>query len=311
MATKPTTPSGAAGAGADGALARSATVTPLFGRSARLEEEDELEVGLPEPAAEATAAAVRPAPELIGPPVSFLIGLNYAGKTTFARWAAGRMYEQGRETLLAAADPANRTLADFFDGVQQPSGNDAAMTAGWLRSLLDAMMRGRRSAMIDLGGGDTSMGKVLKEVPTLAQTMEEAGVSPVAYYFLGPRVDDLGSLHTFERGGFQPKATAIVLNRGRVDAGMDATEAFLPIRRHTAFRAAVDRGAIVIEMPRLDPPDLALEIERKRLHFAQARDGQVPEGRKMTPIGGLDRAAVSAWMGRMEAAFAPVRSWLP
>jgi hypothetical protein len=61
---------------------------------------------------------------------------------------------------------------------------------------------------------------------------------------------------------------------------------------------------VVVEMPRLDPPELALEVERRRLHFAAARDGD-------GGLGPLDRAGVRAWMGRMEAAFAPVEGWLP
>jgi hypothetical protein len=134
--------------------------------------------------------------------------------------------------------------------------------------------------------------------------MEESGVAPVAAYFLGPRVDDLGSLATFEATGFRPRTTAVVLNHARVDAGMDPAEAFEPIRRHSAFRAAVARGAVVVEMPRLDPPELALEVERRRLHFAAARDGD-------GGLGPLDRAGVRTWMERMEAAFAPVEAWLP
>lgn len=288
-----------------------AVVVPLFGRGDTDPDDEEVPVGLPPSSASAGPAVAAKAPPLAGPPIWLLIGPNYSGKTTFARWAAGRMMEAGRSAVLAAADPANRTLAQFFGEVTQPPTNDAAQTAAWLRRLVEHAMAHRLPAVVDLGGGDTSLGRLLEEVPGLAGAMEEAGVSPVAAYFLGPRVDDLGTLGSFEARGFRPGATAVVLNHGRVDAGMDPEAAFAAVQRHSAFRAAVERGAVVLEMPRLSPPELALDVERKRLHFAAARDGTVPEGRKVAPIGGLNRAAVRAWMERMEAAFGPVADWLP
>jgi len=237
-------------------------------------------------------------------PVWFLIGPNYSGKTTFARWAADRMFAAGRSAFLGALDPLNRTLAAFFEEVEQPSSADPSLTPAWLRSVVEHLMRERLPALADMGGGDTSLARLISDLPGLAETMEEAGVAPVAAYFLGPRVDDLSSLATFEASGFRPRATLLVLNGARVDAGLDPAEAFAPIRRHSAVRGAIARGAVVVEMPRLDPPELALEVERKRLGFGAARDG---EG----GLGPLDRAGVRAWMDRMERAFAPVESWLP
>ncbi|NGM23958.1 ATP-binding protein [Roseomonas stagni] len=233
-----------------------------------------------------------------------LIGPNYSGKTTFARWAAERMLAAKRSALLAALDPLNRTLTDFFEGVEQPASADPSLTPGWLRALVEHLMRERLPAIADMGGGDTSLARLIADLPALAQTMEEAGIAPVASYFLGPRVDDLSSLATFEASGFRPRSTVLILNTARVDAGLDPGEAFAAIQRHSVFRAAVSRGAIMVEMPRLDPPELALEVERKRLGFGAARDG---EG----GLGPLDRAGVRAWMDRMERAFAPVDSWLP
>lgn len=277
----------------------------LFRRSRDMREEPEVRVGLPPLQRQAEPGVAARAPELGGrPPIWFLIGPNYIGKTTFARWATDRMFAGQRTALLAALDPLNRTLADFFDGVEQPASADPGLTPGWLRSLVEHLMRERLPAIADMGGGDTSLARLIADLPSLAEAMEEGGVAPVAAYFLGPRVDDLSALATFEASGFRPGCSLIVLNMARVDAGLDPAAAFAPIRRHSAFRAAVARGAMVVEMPRLDPPELALEIERKRLGFGAARDG---EG----GLGPLDRAGLRAWMARMEAAFAPVEAWLP
>src|SRR6185312_14962146 len=139
-------------------------------------------------------------------------------------------------------------------------------------------------AVLDMGGGDTALASLLRLSPGFAQAMEEAGVAPVAAFLLGPRVDDLAVLHSLRTQGLRPKATALILNEGRVEQGAQPEEAFARVLRHSAFRAAVEDGAAVIWMPRLDPPDLAQEIEAKRLQFSAARDGITPPGRTVTPL---------------------------
>jgi hypothetical protein len=72
------------------------------------------------------------------------------------------------------------------------------------------------------------------------------------------------------------------------------------------------RGArrVPLWMPMLDPA-VAADIEAKRLHFADARDGIVPEGRKVTPLGTFDRSRIRQWLEAMDAEFGAVRSWMP
>ena len=61
-------------------------------------------------------------------------------------------------------------------------------------------------------------------------------------------------------------------------------------------------------MPRLIP---ANEIEVRRILFAQARDGQAPEGREVVPLGPFDRARVRHWLDAMAREFQPIASWIP
>ena len=244
-------------------------------------------------------------------PVWFLIGAGWSGKTTLARWLGDQIARAGQNGMLAALDPQNRTLAAFFEDVQQPSSNDPAQTARWLLDLVGFMTEQRAPAVLDMGGGDTALASLLSISPGFCGAMEEAGIAPVAAFLLGPRVDDLAVLHSLRTQGLRPKATALILNEGRVEQGVPREEAFARVLRHSAFRAAVEDGAAVIWMPRLDPPDLAQEIEAKRLQFSAARDGLVPEGRKVVPLPAIKRAIVRAWLERMDAAFAPVRTWLP
>jgi hypothetical protein len=284
-----------------------------FRRGASLDDESEIPLASASISV-AAAAQDRLSPaalDLAGKPkVWFLIGPNGSGKTALARWMGWNVAGGGRNVLMAALDPQNRSLATWFSGVMQPDTNDGTQTARWLRDLLEHAMAHLESAILDFGGGDTALAKLVNEAPDLGTMLVEAGVNPIACYLVGPRVEDLASLDALERGGFQPAATVIVLNEGRVDSTLTREEAFARVLRHGAFTRAVARGAVVLWMPRLEP-EVAAEIEGKRLTFGQARDGQVPTGAKFTPIGGFKRSMVRRWLEAMVHEFGPVASWMP
>ena len=69
-------------------------------------------------------------------------------------------------------------------------------------------------------------------------------------------------------------------------------------------------SATALWMPRLEP-EVAAEIEGKRLTFGQARDGQVPPNAKFAPIGGFKRSMVRRWLEAMDRELGPVASWMP
>ncbi len=284
-----------------------------FRRGASLDDESEIPLASASISV-AAAAQDRLSPaalDLAGKPkVWFLIGPNGSGKTALARWMGWNIAGEGRNVLMAALDPQNRSLATWFSGVMQPDTNDGTQTARWLRDLLEHAMAHLESAILDFGGGDTALAKLVNEAPDLGTMLVEAGVNPIACYLVGPRVEDLASLDALERAGFQPAATVIVLNEGRVDSTLMREEAFARVLRHGAFTRAVARGAVVLWMPRLEP-EVAAEIEGKRLTFGQARDGQVPTGAKFTPIGGFKRSMVRRWLEAMVHEFGPVASWMP
>lgn len=282
-----------------------------FRRGVSLDDESEIPLAS---AATLSANRKQPSPiafDLTGKPKAwFFIGPNGSGKTALARWMGWGIAEEGRSVLMAALDPQNRSLATWFSGVMQPENNDGTQTARWLRDFLQHVMDRMESAMLDFGGGDTALAKLVNEAPDLANVLVKAGVNPIACYMVGPRVEDLASLDALERAGFQPAATVIVLNEGRVDSTLTREEAFARVLRHGAFTRAVARGAVVLWMPRLEP-EVAAEIEGKRLTFGQARDGQVPAGAKFPPIGGFKRSMVRRWLEAMGHEFGPVASWKP
>jgi hypothetical protein len=244
------------------------------------------------------------------PKALFVMGPGRSGKTTLLRYIMEAV-QPGRPAPLAAAlDPQNRSLATFLNDVAQPPSSDPVAVARWAEELLGFIMAEQKSALLDMGGGDLSLGKLLEEVPDLTTSLENASVHPVALYTLSPRVDDLGVLAGYEAQGFQPRATALILNAGLADPTVPREEAFARVLRHSAFQAAVARGAVPIWMPRLDAT-VAAEIEGKRLRFGQARDGQAPAEQPGAILGPFNRSRVRKWMTDMEAALAPLRSWLP
>ena len=238
-----------------------------------------------------------------------LIGPGGAGKTVLARWLAGGLAERNAmdKVILAALDPANRTLTQFFDSVAQPPSSDTVQTVAWLRDLLEFIGAQKANAVLDYGGNNVAKVRMVETTPTIADTMEQEGVALIAAYVLTPRVDDLAPLVTFEARGFRPRATALILNLGRAEtpASFDA------VRRQPSYKAALDRGAVELWMPALEPQSLALEIEQQRLQFHQARDGIVPEGRKPSFISLIERVMIRQWMERMTQEFSAVETWLP
>ena len=288
-----------------------APMAPQVVSEDELDGEEEIAVGVRLRRDTVTDEARGPsrAVDLSGQPrVVVLPGRGRVGKSTFIRWAAERAASASRPVILADLDRTNATLASYFDGVQRPEEGDDATTGRWLERLLQHAGQKKLSAFIDLGGGDTSFTRLAAEVPDLADAVESGGAKVVAVYMLGPQTDDLAPLATLEAAGFQPTATALVLNEGLVPAGQTRSGAFARVIRHSAFRAAVERGAMPLWMPRLEP---AAEIEARRVSFASARDGIAREGRKQTPIGPFDRSRIRRWLGDMDREMSDIATWLP
>jgi hypothetical protein len=237
-----------------------------------------------------------------------LIGPGGSGKTVVARWLCGELVDRGKQdrALLAALDPTNRSLAEFFNTVQTPPSSDPDETAAWLQNLLHFLGRQRGNAVLDFGGGDVSLARTIEQMPPLADVLEQDGVGFVAAYVLTPRTDDLATLTTFEQRGFRPKATALILNLARAET----PSAFNAIRRQPAYKAALDRGAVELFMPAL-AQHVALPVERAKVHFRQAMNGEASEGRKPVNLSTIDRSRVREFVERMRAEFQVIDGWMP
>lgn len=235
--------------------------------------------------------------------VWFFAGRGRTGKTTLLRWIAERSSAGSADVSYIDMDRTNAALTSYIDGVQRLPATDDATAVNWLQRALDRLTRSQASALVDLGGGDTVLMRLVEEVPGVAEMLSEAGLELVMAYLLGPQPDDLSPLATFLELGFTPPASLLVLNEGLLAPGVAADTGFNIIRRHSAFARAAAAGAVVVRFPRLLP---AAEIERRRVHFGEARDGQGP-----APLGPFDRARIRLWLERMDEEFAPVASWMP
>jgi hypothetical protein len=287
-------------------------IPPVFGRR-DAGTEHEIELYVPPPAARPQPRKGVKALDMAGlVPCWFLIGGNNSGKTTWARWAAGRAFDAGRDVTLASLDKNQRALATFLSGVAQPESRDVLEVSNWTADFLSYVAEARQPAVADFGGGgEEYLSATLADGPALVDDLAVSGVGIIAAFFLTPRPDDLQVIASLDKAGFRPKATVLVLNEVHVERGADPDAAFARITGHSAFKAAVARGAHVVRMPRLFPQSLALEIASKRLLFTHARDGVVPEGSSVTPIRGLDRSRVNRWLHDTETAHDAVRSALP
>jgi len=239
--------------------------------------------------------------------IVFWIGRGKTGKTTGIRWAAEAAILAGTTLLMADMDPTNDTFSKYIDNVARPpEASDPALSLKWLDKLLQHALEHRLSLLVDLGGGDTTLRRLVEQLPALVEMAEAQGFAIVLFYTAGPQEEDLSPLATMEGLGFRPSATAIVLNEAMADLGDSPLQAFARVLRHSAFLAAVGRGAVPIWMPRLLP---AQQVEIRRLHFRDAAAGEIGQGK--TPLGPFDRSRVLNWLQAMDANFAGIRTWLP
>jgi hypothetical protein len=246
------------------------------------------------------APVAAPGIDLAGrPKVWFVIGRGRIGKTTLIRWAAETLAARGgAECVYAAADPVNRSLKTFLREVEvsEPPTDDPDEVALWLQGLLGfAMSDNGTSALVDLGGGDTSLSRLLRTMPDLSTVMDKSPVAPVAIHVVGTDEHDLVPLAAMEEAGFAPKATAIVFNE------MTGTRPeFARVMQHSVVQAALRRGAVPIWMPKLAPA-VVRAVDARGLHFTKAAD----------ELGWLEGAPVRVWLQQMARQFEPISTWLP
>jgi hypothetical protein len=289
------------------ALNVAASANPLFDFSAADDIGPELAIHTARPEAAGTTQTVQGIDLSGKKKIIFWVGRGKTGKTTGIRWSAEAALADGRSLLMADMDPTNDTFSRYLENVARPpEASDPAASLKWLDRLLQHALQNGISLLVDLGGGDTTLRRLVTQLPDLVALFEAEGFAVVVFYTVGPQEEDLSPLATLEGLSFKPTATAIVLNEALVEVGDARDAAFTRIYRHSAFRAAVERGAVPVWMPKLIP---AQQVEVRRLHFRDAVAGQA--GRGTAPLGPFDRTRVATWLRAMDANFAGIETWLP
>lgn len=239
--------------------------------------------------------------------VAFWVGRGKTGKTTGIRWLAETALAKGTPLLMADMDATNDTFSRYIDNVARPpEASEPAQSLKWLDKLLQHTLQEQASLLVDLGGGDTTLRRLVAQLPDLSDLFESQGFGVVLFHTIGPQEEDLSPLATLQALGFKPTATAIILNEAMIDVGDTAETAFARIYRHSVFQKAVGDGAVPIFMPRLFA---AQQVEVRRLKFRDAAGGR--NGLGDTPLGPFDRARVRKWLDTMDVNFENINSWLP
>jgi hypothetical protein len=226
------------------------------------------------------------------PVLMFVVGRQRVGKTVFLNVLAQYLRERGAECEIWDADIANASnnLSALHRRAKSPPSRDPEDSKTWLESQIDHVMRTRCDAMVDVGGGETALTRVITELP-LADSLEEHGIRVVVVHVVGPDAADLDYLDTCEAGGlFAAPATLIVQNAGLVMTPGGVSAAFAAISDHKTVQRVKGRGGVVTRMPLLV---CMLEVTKRKLGFVEAYEGKAgPDG---TAIAFLDRVRVRKW----------------
>ena len=234
--------------------------------------------------------------------IIFAAGRGKTGKTTLLRWLTETSIRAGGTPILADVDPSNATFSAYFADVARPDTDNPAGVTGWLQELIEYCISAQHSALIDLGGGDTTLRSLAAEMPGLAAHIEAAGMAPVMFHLTGPQPEDLLPALTLAARGFTPSAQALVFNEYGIEPGATRERAFARLIASSAY-ASLAESCVKLWMPLLHAAEA---VESRQCSFAAARDGTI------TPTLGLfDAARVRVWLDTMERRFAGVRSWIP
>lgn len=234
--------------------------------------------------------------------IVFAAGRGKTGKTTLLRWVAEISNERHGQAILADIDPSNASFSRYFDDVARPPTDNPAGVARWLQQLIEHCIAEKQSAIVDLGGGDTTLRTLATEMPGFGAHIEASGLVPVMLYMLGTQPEDLTPAVTLSNRGFSTKAQALVFNEFAIEAGTTRNEAFDRITKSESF-GKLARSSVTVWMPRLFAAEA---IESRECRFFEARDNRVSP-----PLGVFDHARLNAWLQSMDRRFGGISSWVP
>ncbi len=186
-----------------------------------------------------------------GPVLAVGLGRGGGGKSTALAEMVWRAKAQGRDVVVADADARSRTLSGLFPEAIQPDSEEMPDVAAFFTGLLNRMVKEKRSAVVDLGGGDRSLVEYGRDLK-LVEFCRRVGIQPVAIYCLGPDAEDLRHVVTLWDGGFfRPERAVLLLNEGVIRQGQTTVGAFERTMSSPDFERIVKEGAVPVLFTRL------------------------------------------------------------
>ena len=244
-------------------------------------------------------------------PVLFItVGRQRVGKTTFMNILIQALRKQGAEIAIWNADQLNTThnLAVFHPDALQPRSSDFEDGKAWLEERIQDQMEQQYDAMLDVGGGETPLSRIVREVP-IVQSARRQGIRVVVAHVIGPDQADVDYLkHYMKNDLFAPEATLLVMNGGLVLSGRSVGGAFVEIREHPVIKEALDRGAVMAVMPALS---CMSKVTDRALTFDEAAEGAAKG--KLGRMSFFDQERVAIWWQKTIPLFLATipPHWLP
>lgn len=237
------------------------------------------------------------------------LGRGFGGKSTALAELAWRALFAQRQVIVADGDTRSRTLAGLFPEIAtSPETEELPDFKLWFSNLLNRMVKERRSAVLDLGGGDRVLQEYGRDL-NLVGFCKRRCIHPLALYVLGPEEEDLRHVLAIWRSGyFRPERALLLLNEGVIRQGKTVAGAFDATMSHPGFAEIVNGGAKPILLERLAcMPD----VRQAGVGFYGASVGQVVNGGiALDPV---SEYMTESWLADLETKRASVGAleWLP
>ncbi len=226
------------------------------------------------------------------PVLIMAVGRQRVGKTVFLNTVVQFVRKHGAKVEIWNADTLNtsHSLSSFYGDVREPGSPRPEDVKAWIEGRFVDMVENRYDAVLDVGGGDTPLSRLVDELP-IVETLEEEGIRVVLVHVLGTESADLDYLASFLRGSrLAPDATLLVLNEGLILSGRSPEAAFAEVKKHPAFLNAMKNGAASVNFPKL--PCMA-DVTDRGLTFDEAMKGTAKNGKP--PLSVFNKQRVKRW----------------
>lgn len=237
-------------------------------------------------------------------------GRGNTGKTALLTALTQYCRDQGASMQLWNLDQHQRSvsLETMFVDTRAPDDDNEKERGRWLEERLSEQAAGRFDAVLDVGGGDTQIRNLAREID-LVGTLDGRGIRLVAFHMVGPDPGDLDFLKmVVEDDLFAPAASVVVVNAGRLPSDRSARQLVEKVKADQSVLRVLKAGGRLQMMPRLACMTGVLE---RGISFRDAMKGSVKRGQESLSF--FDQARVAKWWTEEMTAFfeAVPTEWMP